>query len=135
MAMVMRITMMVRTTINSTKVKPRARRNPDFTLPLRIRRAIRACVVTFTINVEDVLAAPTLGRGIVLVATHPPLGFPGERIARDVAEELHLGSVGVVPLGARDQDVQGFGIPIGALLDRAKIADHVEVVVLIRSEE
>src|ERR1019366_10640059 len=129
MAMVIRTTMIVRTTISSTKVNPRVRRNPGFTLPLRIRSAIRPFSGGLTINVEDVLAAPTHRLGIVLVAPQPPFVLSGERVARNAAQELHLGSFGVVSLHALDQHVQGFGVPIGTLLDLSKIAHHVEVVV------
>src|ERR1035441_7603176 len=100
MAMVIRTTMIVRTTINSTKVKPRARRKPGFTLPLRIRSAIRPFFRGLTINVEDVLTAPTHGLGIVLVAPQPPFVLSGERIARETAQELHLSAFGVVSLHA-----------------------------------
>src|ERR1039457_2590644 len=131
MAMVIRTTMIVRTTISSTKVNPRVRRKPGFTLPLRIRSAIRPFSRGLTINVENVLAAPTHGLGIVLVAAQPPFVPSGERVAREAAQEFHLGSFGVVSLDALYQHFQGFRVPIGTLLDLAKIAHHVEVVVLI----
>src|SRR5664279_4551463 len=117
MAMVIRTTMIVRTTINSTKVNPRVRRNPGFTLPLRIRSAIRPFSRCLTINVEDVLATPTHGLGIVLVAAQPPFVPSGERVARDAAQELHLGSLGVVSLHALHQHFQTFRVPIGTLLE------------------
>src|SRR5262249_42937901 len=75
-AMLIRITMMVMTTINSTKVKPRRR------LPLGIGRSIGCLFGSFGIHVEDVLTAPTVGLGVVLRAPQPPLLLAGKRVFR-----------------------------------------------------
>src|ERR1017187_2790876 len=111
MAMVIRTTMIVRTTISSTKVNPRVRRKPGFTLPLRIRRAIQPFYRGLTINCVAVRAAPTPRLGIGLVAAQPPFVPSGERVARDAAQEFHLGSFGVVSLDALYQHFQGFWVP------------------------
>src|ERR1039458_8374016 len=122
MAMVIRTTMIVRTTISSTKVNPRVRRKPGFTLPLRIRSAIRPFSRGLTINVEDVLAAPTHGLGIVLVAAQPPFVPSGERVARVARQNFLLVPFGFVSLAALSQLSRGFGLPIGPLLARSKKA-------------
>ena len=45
-------------------------------------------------RIEDALAAPGLTLGIVLIAAHAPLGFAGEGVNRDPAQEAHLLSIG-----------------------------------------
>src|SRR5205823_1780978 len=85
-AIVIRITMMLITTISSTKVNPRRERE---SLPVCIGPPIRILVHGFGVYIEDVLAAPIVGGRIVLVAADSPLGSMGERIHRDATQELH----------------------------------------------
>src|SRR5450756_2485469 len=110
-AMVIRITMIVITTINSTKVKPRsrcmARRARPFTgLPFRIGLSIGCLILCLAVHVEYALAAPAQALGVVLVAAHAPFGLPRERIRRDAAQEAHLLAVRARQFHAFHQDVQ-----------------------------
>src|SRR2546426_134640 len=115
-AMETRITMIVITTMSSTKVKPRRRRR----LPLCIRSSTGILIHGFAVDVKDTLAAPTLTLRVVLIAAHAPLGLPGERVQRNAAEEAHLLSIGPRQLHAFHQDIEGFGPVIGAELLRAQ---------------
>src|ERR1035438_892019 len=136
--MVIRITMIVTTTIISTKVNPRnrfmARRAHPFTgLPFRIGLSIGCLFLGLAVYVEYALAAPALALGVVLVATHAPFGLPGERIRRDAAQEAHLLALRARQFHAFHQDVQGFGPVVGAEFLRAEIAEVGIVLVLIDS--
>src|SRR5581483_7169522 len=118
--MVIRMTMMVTTTINSTKVKPR-RPRLNGRLPFAIASPIGSFLVGFTVHIEDVLAAPTLGIGIILIAAHAPFGFAGERIDGDAAEEPQLLVFGAVGhLHPLHEDIERFRITVGALFDRSE---------------
>src|SRR5690242_6066857 len=106
MAIVTRITMMVITTMSSTKVKPSlADLGVRPTLPLGICRAIGRLIAGFAIDVEDVLSTPARGLGVVLVAAQAPVFLLGEGVPRDPAEEADLLAVGGVEFYALDQDV------------------------------
>src|ERR1017187_10793532 len=94
-AMEIRITMIVTTTIISTKVNPRSRfmtrRAHPFTgLPFRIGLSIGCLVLCLAVHVEYALAAPALALRVILVATQAPVGLPGERIHRNAAQKAHL---------------------------------------------
>src|ERR1035441_5994174 len=91
-AMEMRITMMVTTTMSSTKVKPR---RLSF-LPFRIRCTIGGLVLRFGVDVKHALAAKALRFGIVLRTAHAPLVLSGERSFGDWPQEFHLGAIGIV---------------------------------------
>src|SRR5512146_241779 len=93
-AIEMRITMMVMTTMSSTNVKPAARRSRD--LPFGIRTPVWSFVRGFAVNVEDVLPAPTGGGRVVLIAEQTPFAFAGERIDRNPPQEFHLLSFGAL---------------------------------------
>src|SRR6516165_11093471 len=96
MAIEMRMTMMATTTISSTKVKPRSRRGAA-RLPFRIARSIGSPVVGFAVNIKDILAPPTVGLGIILIAPQAPVRLAGKRVARDAPEQedlLILGGIG-----------------------------------------
>src|SRR5579872_6214545 len=88
--MLMMITMMVITTISSTKVKP------SRPLPLRIRRSIGCSLLCLAVNREDVLPAPIGGLRVVLIAAKAPFGLAGEGVERNGAEEADLLAVGVI---------------------------------------
>src|SRR6516225_2118856 len=112
MAIVMSTTIMAITTISSTKVNPRARSGLlaclrasarslsergtiacqviTGRLPLRIWRTIGGLLESLSINVENVLPAPTRGLRIILVAAQTPFGRAGERVARDTPQQVHL---------------------------------------------
>src|SRR5664279_1774003 len=101
MAMEIRITMIVITTISSTKVKPRtrlmARRARPFIRPatsglrpFRIGGSIGCLLRCLAVHIEHTLAAPTERFGVVLVAAHTPFGLAGERIYRDAPQEAHF---------------------------------------------
>src|SRR5215831_14101226 len=98
--MVIRMTMMLITTISSTRVNPRApfrRREPPRppeALKFRIRCSIGCLLVGLAVNVENILAAKALCLRIVLIAAHAPLVLSGKRIARDAPQELHNLAVG-----------------------------------------
>src|SRR5450755_1027778 len=96
-----RITMMVITTIISTKVKPRRR----FSLPFCIGCSIGCLVAGLGIDVEDALAAPARGVRFVLIAAHSPLALTGERIHRNPPQEAHLLAVGAWKLHPIHQHV------------------------------
>src|SRR6516225_10172573 len=133
-AIVMSTTMMVMTTMSSTKVKPRSRgisrgcrspgsREPRLPLlPLGIRCTIGSLLVGLAIHIEDVLAAPTQGFGIVLITAHTPLRSAGERVAWDAPHQVDLLILGSGQLNALDELFQGFRIAVRTLLDRAKRA-------------
>src|ERR1019366_10629645 len=109
--MVIRITMMVITTINSTKVKPRsrwmARRARSFTrLPFCVGLSIGFLFLCLAVHVEHALAAPTKRLGVVLVAAHAPFGLARKRIRRDAAQEAHLLAVRARQFHAFHQNVQ-----------------------------
>src|SRR5579872_2290488 len=115
--MVMRMTMMATTTINSTNVKPRSLRLSG-RLPLAVASPIGSLFAGFTENIKNVLTAPTGGIGVVLIAAHSPFGFAGERIARNPAQEPHLLILGAArQLHAVHQYVERFRIAVGALFD------------------
>src|SRR3954452_14870874 len=104
--------MIVITTINSTKVKPR-RRFIDLPapfrtglLPLRIRRSIRCLILRLTVYVKHALTAPTQRLGVVLVAAQAPFGLARERVHRDAAEEPHLLAVRSRQLHALYQNLE-----------------------------
>src|SRR5580704_13227349 len=83
-----RITMIAMTIISSTIVKPSWRPRPR--LPVGIVSAIRGLFRGLGVHIEDVLSAPTVGRGIVLGAAHAPVGGIGERVFGDAAQEADL---------------------------------------------
>src|ERR1039458_7487992 len=87
MAMEMRITMMVTTTISSTKVKPLLR----CLLPFRIRCTIGGLVLRLGENVKHALTAPTLGFRVVLRTAHAPLVLARKGIFGNRPQEFHLG--------------------------------------------
>src|ERR1039457_4570233 len=94
-AMVMRITMIVITTINSTKVKPRrrflARRARSFTgLPFCVGLSIGCLFLCLAVHVEHALAAPAKRLGVVLVAAHAPFDLARKRIPGDAARKALL---------------------------------------------
>src|ERR1039458_1382919 len=128
MAIEMRMTMMVTTTIISTNVKPLRR----LRLPLCIGRSIECLLLALGEYFEYRLAAPTLGLGVVLGAAHSPFEFVAERIAGDAAEEFQLHAVGVLREGhAFHQDVERFRVAVGTDFGRAEGTQVADVLVLI----
>src|SRR5580658_7750700 len=99
-AIVIRITMMVITTISSTKVKPSRRR----LLVLGIRCSRGVFFGCLAIYIKHILASPTGGFGIVLVASHAPLRSAGKRVPGDLTQELHLFAVRSIQLLPFHQD-------------------------------
>src|SRR5215467_13314061 len=85
---------------SSMRVKPPRR------LPLGIGGSIRRLVGTLGVHVEDILAAPTHGLGIVLHAALAPIGGISHRIYRDAPQKpdflIHLAR----ELHAFDQDIE-----------------------------
>src|SRR5579872_3029786 len=117
MAIVMRMTMMVTTTINSTKVKPRRPRRGG-RLPGAIASPIGSLLIGFAVDIEDVLAAPTLRIRVVLIAAEAPFGLAGKGIEGDSAQEAHLLIFGVIGhFHAFNENIQRLGITVGALFD------------------
>src|ERR1043165_1930527 len=113
--------MIVTTTISSTKLNPRCRLPGSRPLPICISAPIRVLVARLTINVEYVLAAPAGGLGVVLVAAHTPLVLSREWVPRNVPQEAHLLTLGVVgQLHPFHQDLQRLGITVAAQLGRAE---------------
>src|SRR5476649_3070094 len=106
MAIEIRITMMLTTTMISTKVKPRRRFNlpRQFHLPLGVLSSIACLFSCFAVNVKDALAAPTRGLGVVLIAAHSPFGFAGERVHRNSPQKAHFLAVGPGQLHAFHKD-------------------------------
>src|SRR5450759_1946539 len=134
--MVIRITMIVITTINSTKVKPRSRRmarraRPFTGLPFCVGLSIGCLILCLAVHVKHALAAPAQALGVVLVAAHAPFGLPGKGIRWDAAQEAHLLAVRAWQLHAFHQDVQGLGPVIGAEFLGAEIAEVGIILVLV----
>src|ERR1035438_3940429 len=139
MAMLIRITIIVITTMSSTNVKPRSRargaRPPRFCLPYKelpigIWFPIRVLVGGFGVDVKNILAAPTAGGRVVLIAAQSPLVLIGERVARNAAQELHQLAVRALrQFLPRHQNLQGFGVTVATGLGRAEIA-HIAVVLV-----
>src|SRR6267154_1486734 len=100
----MRIKLM--TTTISISVKPRAF-DLNLTiicqLPVFVLRVVESRAFRFGIHVEDVLATPRLGSGIVLHGTHAPLCFSSHRINRNLAEKPELLAANV---DASDESVE-----------------------------
>src|SRR5579871_6673124 len=119
MAMVIRMTIIVTTTISSTKVKPRKPRRA-VRLPGAVASPIGSLLGSFAVDVKDVLSAPTGGVRIVLIAAHAPLTLAGERIDRNPAQEAHFLIFRRGQLLAIHQDVERLRIPVRALLDGAE---------------
>src|SRR5438128_370169 len=125
MAIVMRITMMLITTMSSTRVKPldppslplmnflRDRVGRSMLLIFRIRCSIRRLLIRLAVNIENILASPALRLRIVLIAAQAPLVSSGERIARDAPQELHDLAIRPRQLHALHENFHGFGIAIG----------------------
>src|SRR5690348_12375318 len=117
-AIVIRITMMATTTMSSTNVKPRSFRlrtpwqanAPAPPLPFRIRCTIGCFIRCLAVYLENVLAAPRGGLGIVGIAAHAPLGLAGEGIDRDAAQEADLLTIGACQFLAFYQDVEGLRV-------------------------
>src|ERR1017187_2133307 len=129
MAIEMRMTMMVTTTIISTNVKPRRRWRR---LPLCIGRSIGCLLLALGENFEYRLAAPTLGFGVVLGAAHAPFELVGERIAGDAAQEFQLGAVGVLREDlAFHQDFERFRVAVRTDFGRAEGTEVADVLVLV----
>src|ERR1035441_2132213 len=129
MAIEMRMTMMVTTTIISTNVKPRRRWRR---LPLCIGRSIGCLLLALGEYFEYRLAAPALERGVVLSAAHPPFEFVGERIAGDAAQEFQLHAVGVLSeLHALHQNFKRFRVAVGTDFGRAEETRVAVVLVLV----
>src|SRR5437773_10463502 len=80
--MVTRMPAIVTTIISSISVKPAS---PDC-LPVPIFRSIGRSIFGQRVHVEDVLFAPALRVGRVLVAAEPPLGRSRERIHRNTTQ-------------------------------------------------
>src|SRR3984957_13194185 len=135
MAMVMRITMMVITTIISTKVKPNWRlRRPwaraTFSV-IRVRPAIAIFLRSLAVHVKHILAAKTLRSGVVLVATQAPFGAVRERVQWNAAQELELLAIRTVQLHALHEDFQTFGKPVGAHFHLAQVGRVAHVLVFV----
>src|SRR5271165_2365616 len=129
MAMEMRITIMVTTTISSTKVKPRLRRRD---LPFCIGCTIGGLVIGLTENLENALSSPAFGFWVVLWAARAPLVFARKGIFGDAAQEFQLGAVGIVGQNlAFHQHIQGIGIAVGPQFWGAEIARVAIVLVLV----
>src|SRR5271157_3727400 len=159
MAIEIRITIIVMTTISSTKVKPRRRAlwarksfhgpasgrltigrrlticptwpGPLPGLPLGVRSSIGSLLGGLGVDVEDVLAAPTGGLGVVLIAAQSPVGLAGDRIARDVAQEAHLLAFGTRQLHALHQHLEGFRVTVRVHLVGAEVALIAIVLILV----
>src|ERR1039457_671544 len=133
MAIEMRMTMMVTTTIISTNVKPRRRWRR---LPLCIGRSIGCLLLALGEYFEYRLAAPALGLGVVLGAAHPPFEFVGERIAGNAAQEFQLGAVGVLREShAIHQDVERFRVAVRTDFRRPEETLVAVVLVLVDSRD
>src|SRR5579864_1748051 len=138
MAIVIRTTMMVMTTISSTKVNPRGTDQRGLRsgcspagLPFGIGRAIGCLLVSLAVDVEHVLAAPTGGLGVVLVAAHTPFAVACKGIAGNPPQEMHFLVFGAGQLHALHQLLQGLGIAVGALLERAERAGIGEILIFV----
>src|SRR4051794_19940496 len=125
MAMVIRMTTIVITTSSSTKVKPRrwrstvrGRRGREAgrgehasarPLPLGIRFAIGRFLISLAVHRKHILAPPTRGRGIILIAAKAPVVLPGKRVAGYFAQQLDLLAVGTIgDLHAFHEHLEGF---------------------------
>src|SRR5204863_4113935 len=129
MAMVMSTTMIEITTVSSTNVKPRRRRQ---FLPFRIGCAIARLLVSLGVDRKHILPAPAGRFGVVLIAAQAPFGLAGERVARDFAQQLDLLAVRAVgELDALDELLQGLGPAVGPGLDRPEISRVAVVLVLV----
>src|SRR5215469_10209393 len=132
MAIVMRMTMMAITTIISTKVKPRrpaaSRRNP---LPIRIVGSIGRFLRCFAIHVEDVLSAPTLRFGVVLIAAQSPILAMSERIHGNAPQQIKLLAIGSGQFDAIYQNIERLREAISPGLDWPKEIGVTHVFVLV----
>src|SRR5215469_17115924 len=123
-AILIRITMIVITTIISTNVKPRRRRQslPAFGfLPIGIIGAIARFLHCLAMYVEHVLPAPALRGGFVLVAAQRPLGGVRERIDWNLSQKIQLLPVGTWHLDSFYKDVEAFRIAIGPSLNLPEV--------------
>src|SRR5262245_48417513 len=128
--------MIVRTTISSMSVNPRAvcRQRFMMALPVSELRPVERLAVEGRVDVEDVLPAPTRGVGSVLVRTESPLAASRHGIGRNVAEKFQLASRRIVRGGdAVDERLQIGRIVLAAGLDleRADVAEVGLVLVLV----
>src|SRR5216684_1337229 len=114
MPIVIRISRIVMTIINSRSVKPsHEARFPlqrlsvheySFTrlfmassfwartlfLPVRVFRSIKRCSLRLRVHVEYVLPPPTVGIGVVLNGSQPPVGPAGHRVDGNAPQESDL---------------------------------------------
>src|SRR5581483_10402470 len=91
-----RMTMIVNTIINSRSVKPLTASCSEWPrivlvgvmLPIRIARPIQGSPLTLGVDVKHVVAAPTPGVRVILHRAQSPVRVAGERVQRDLAQEL-----------------------------------------------
>src|SRR5271154_6377153 len=106
------------TIISSMKVKPKRRREDSSrgfmsASPFAIRCSIARFIHALGIDVEHVLAAPGLRRGIITIAPEAPLIVVGHGVFGNAAQILHLlvhRSGGLDPI---HQLLQALGIVVG----------------------
>src|SRR5215471_14189478 len=114
MAMVIRMTMIVTTTISSTKVNPRRR---WAALPLSIWSPIRRLIGRLAVDVKYILTTPARGLGVVLIAAHSPIGVACKRVARNAAEQIDFLIFRAVEFDPVHQNFQRLRIAVGTELD------------------
>ena len=68
--------------------------------------AVEDCGLGFRIHIEDVLAAPACGTGIVLDRAEPPVGTTSHRINRDAPQEADLAIVSGAESNSVDKSFQ-----------------------------
>src|SRR5580658_5556200 len=95
------ITIIISMSVNPLLVRP---------LPFRVRSSICRLVHALGIHIENILAAPTGARRIVLHAPEAPIPRVGHRVERDPAQKLELG-IGRLPrpFDAVDESLQRLG--------------------------
>src|SRR5579871_2387718 len=82
MAMPARMAMIVRTIINSSKVKPR--------LPVTVFGPVKSRSIGFRVYIENVLSTPGFVFGVVLVGAHSPLCRIRHRIDGNTPQEFQF---------------------------------------------
>src|SRR5882762_10162744 len=115
--MAVRMAMIDITVISSRSVKPRSpvASLVNVPLPFLVARPIQALSPALAVDVPDVLPAPGIALGIVLVAAHAPVRGPRDGVLGHAAEELQLHPVHAAHLAdALDQHVEVGRIAVAA---------------------
>src|SRR5712692_10091310 len=127
----MTMRMIVRTIISSMRVMPRERSRRTGGLPVCIFGSIESRVGALAIYVENILAAPALGGGVVLHGAHAPFRSAGHGVLRDAAQKADLLVDRACHLDAVHHGLEVRRIPLGLELGRRQLSLVGGVFVLV----